>query len=106
MKGFEFVSNLSLQLDNPFASMGSLREIQRQLIEDYCFPRFEILDTRFDLKLILSEGYSVIKKEWLLEIFKYYTAAGVAVKVGTLKEDGNVYLEGEVHSIEIKGTLS
>lgn len=105
MEGFEFVSKLSLQQDNTYGSRGNLREIRRQLIEDYCFPLFEIGITHFDIILIFPEGYSVIKKDYLLEIFKYYTAAGVDIKVGT-KVEGRVYLEGAVHSIEIKGILS
>lgn len=102
---FAFVNGLSLEQKDNIGSKDNLNYIKEQLINDYCFPWFEISDARFDIILILPEGYSIIKKEYLLEILKYYTAAGVGVKVGTLKEDGNVYLEGVVHDIKIEGIL-
>ncbi len=102
---FAFVNGLSLEQNGSLGSMDNLHHIKRQLINDYCFPWFEIVETPFDLILMLPESYPEIKKEHLLEIFKYYTCLGVAVKVGTLKEDGNIYLEGVVHDMKIEGVL-
>ncbi len=102
---FAFVKGLALEKKGNLGSIDNLNHIKRQLINDYCFPWFEIVETPLNLILMLPEGYSEIKKEHLLEIFKYYTCVGVGIKVGTLKEDGSVYLEGVVHDMKIEGVL-
>ena len=86
MYEFPFAERLSLQVECYLGTMESLESIRKQLIEDYCFPEFYLYKDRGNFKIVLAfpEGYSSVKKEWVVEVMCYYKSAGVELEVRDL----------------------
>lgn len=83
MYEFHFAERLSLKVECYLGTIASLESIRKQLIKDYCFPEFYLSEDRSIYSIILSfpEGYSSVKKEWVLEVMCYYKSVGVLVEV-------------------------
>ena len=83
---FPFAERLSLKVECYLGTMYSLKSIRKQLLEDYCFPEFHLSHNRANFSLVLSfpEGYSPVKKGWVIEVMDYYTSAGILVEVRDL----------------------
>lgn len=73
---YSFAKRLSIQA-------GSVKDAIKQLKEDYCFDvKFEGEDrANFGYKVSFPQGYSEVKKDWVLEVIDYHKPAGVAIIV-------------------------
>ncbi len=80
---FPFAERLSLEVECYLGTYDSLKSIRKQLIEDYCFPEFYLSENRDNFSIVLSfpEGYSPVKKEWVIEVIYYYKSVGVLLEV-------------------------
>jgi hypothetical protein len=80
---FPFAERLSLKVECYLGTMDSLKSIRKQLLEDYCFPEFHLSHDRVNFSIVLSfpEGYSPVKKEWVIEVMGYYKSAGILIEV-------------------------
>ncbi len=80
---FPFAERLSLEVECYLGNYDSLKSIRKQLIEDYCFPEFYLSADRSISSIVLSfpEGYSPVKKGWVIEVIYYYKSAGVLLEV-------------------------
>lgn len=86
MYEFPFAERLSLEVEDYLGTYESLKSTRKQLIGDYCFPEFYLSENRDNFSIVLSfpDGYSPVKKEWVVEVMCYYKSVGVLLEVRDL----------------------
>lgn len=90
---FSFVRGLSsLRKNFSVLTESNLTDFSKFLEDEYCFNTYPFLLPEVWAKLFVGvpNNYSKVKREWLEEIYKYYSPVGIEVRLIGFMDEVNI----------------